>query len=97
MLTLFLTTSMAFPIVDLSICLLDMHQVPSSLLLVSMSQPHFGLSVRVKPTLPKVGSWSPLGLPKTQSAIIGVKSPRIWALLVSLKRSWGVDVQNGLA
>ncbi len=62
-----------------------------------LSQPHFGLSVRVKPTLPKVGSWSPSGLPKTQSAIAGVKYPRIWALLVSLERSWSVDVQNGLA
>ncbi len=40
-------------------------------------QPHFGLSVKVKPTLPKVGSWSPPGLPKTQSAISGIKSPRI--------------------
>jgi hypothetical protein len=30
-----------------------------------LSQPHFGLSVRVKPTLPKVGTWSPSGLPKT--------------------------------
>ncbi len=39
-----------------------------------VSQPHFGLSVRVKPTLPKVGSWSPTGLSKTQSAIAGVKS-----------------------
>jgi hypothetical protein len=29
-----------------------------------MSQPHFGLSVRVKPTLTKVGTWSPPGLPK---------------------------------
>ncbi len=59
-----------------------------------LSQPHFGLSVRVKPTLPKVGSWSPPGLPKTQSSIAGVKSPCIWAFLVSLERSWGVDVQN---
>jgi hypothetical protein len=42
-----------------------------------MSQPQFGLSVKVKPTLPKVGSWNPLGLPKTQSAISGVKSPCI--------------------
>jgi hypothetical protein len=42
-----------------------------------MSQPHFELSVRVKPTLPKVGSWSPMGLPKTQSLITGVKSPLI--------------------
>jgi hypothetical protein len=62
-----------------------------------LSQPHFRLSVRVKPTLPKVGTWSPPGLPKTQSTIAGVKSPRISALLVSLERSWSVDVQNGLA
>jgi hypothetical protein len=62
-----------------------------------MSQPHFGLSVRVKPTLPKMGSWSPPGLPKAQSSIAGVKSPCIWVLLVSLERSWSVDVQNGLA
>ncbi len=46
---------------------------PTSLLL----QPHFGLSVKVKPTLPKVGSWSPPGLPKTQRKIAGVKSPCI--------------------
>jgi hypothetical protein len=59
-----------------------------------VSQPHFGLSVRVKPTLPKVGTWSPTGLPKTQSSISGVKSPRIWVFLVSLERSWSVDVQN---
>jgi hypothetical protein len=52
-----------------------------------LSQPHFGLSVRVKPTPPKVGTWSPLRLAKTQSASAGVKSPRIWALLVSLERS----------
>ncbi len=78
---------------------LSMHYVIAS----RMSQPHFGLSVRVKPTLlkvgtlPKVGSWSPLGLPKTQSAIAGVKSLHIWALFMSLKRFWSVDVQNGLA
>jgi hypothetical protein len=29
-----------------------------------VSQPHFGLSVRVKPTLPKVGTWSLPGLLK---------------------------------
>jgi hypothetical protein len=33
-----------------------------------LSQPHFGLSVRVKPTFPKVGTWSPPGLPKIQSS-----------------------------
>jgi hypothetical protein len=42
-----------------------------------MSQPHFGLSVKVKPTLPKVGSWSPSGLSKIQSSIVGVKYPRM--------------------
>ncbi len=57
------------------------------LYLSKLSQPHFGLSVRVKPTLPKVGSWSPSVLPKTQSAIVGVKSPCIRAFLVSLERS----------
>jgi hypothetical protein len=62
-----------------------------------VSQPHFGLSVRVKPTPPKVGSWSPPGLLKTQSSIARVKSPCIWTLLASLERSWSVDVQNGLA
>ncbi len=38
-----------------------------------LSQPHFGLSVRVKPTLPKVGFWSPPGLPKTHSSSSGSK------------------------
>jgi hypothetical protein len=42
-----------------------------------MSQPHFGLSVKMKLTLPKVGTWSPPGLPKTQSLIAGVKTPCI--------------------
>ncbi len=45
-----------------------------------MSQPHFGLSVRMKLTLPKVGTWSPPGLPKTQSLIVGVKTPCIGVL-----------------
>jgi hypothetical protein len=31
----------------------------NTLTLASLSQPHFGLSVKVKSTLPKVGSWSP--------------------------------------
>jgi hypothetical protein len=62
-----------------------------------LSQPHFGLSVKVKPTLPKVGSWSPTGLLKTQSSIAGVKSPHIWMFLVLLERSWNSYVQNDLA
>ncbi len=31
---------------------------------VEVSQPHFGLSVRMKLARPKVGTWNPLGLPK---------------------------------
>jgi hypothetical protein len=78
-----------------------MHKVSQSLNAPThrtfLSQPHFGRSVRVKPTLPKVGSWSPPGLPKIQNSIAGVNSPRIWVFLVSLKSSWSVDVQNDLA
>jgi hypothetical protein len=43
---------------------------------LNLSQPHFGLSVRVKPTLPKVGTWSPPGLLKTQSSIWRAKTAR---------------------
>ncbi len=53
-----------------------------------LSQPHFGLSVRMRLTLPKVGKWSPPGLLKTQSSISRVKSLCIWMFLISLKRSW---------
>jgi hypothetical protein len=52
-----------------------------------MLQPHFVLSVRMKLTLPKVGTWSPPGLPKTQSSISGVKTPRIGVLFIPLERS----------
>jgi hypothetical protein len=52
-----------------------------------VSQPHFGLSVRMKLTLPKVGTWSPPGLPKTQSSIAGVKTPRIGVFFIQLERS----------
>jgi hypothetical protein len=62
-----------------------------------MSQPHFGLSVRMQLTFRKVGKWSPLGLPKTQKTIWGVKSPCFGAIFISMKRSWSVDAQNGLA
>jgi hypothetical protein len=43
---------------------------------------------------PKSGTWSPPGLPKTQSLIAGVKTPRIEVCFISLKRSWSVDVLN---
>ncbi len=54
-----------------------------------MSQPHFEASVRMKLTLPKVGTWSPLGLPKTQSLIAGSKH---LALRCSLYRWKGLEV-----
>jgi hypothetical protein len=73
------------------------HQNVNLLCIWYLSQPHFGLSVRMKLTFPKVRTWSPPGLPKTQSLISGVKKPRIGVFLISLKRSWSLDVQNGLA
>jgi hypothetical protein len=39
-----------------------------------MSQPHFETSVKMKLTLPKVGTWSPLGLLKTHILIAGGQS-----------------------
>ncbi len=52
-----------------------------------MSQPHFEGSVKSPLTLPKMGLGSPQGFPKTQSAIAGVKTPRIEAFFLSLERS----------
>jgi hypothetical protein len=62
-----------------------------------MSQPHFEGVVRSPFTLPKMGLGNHSGLLKTHSAIAGIKTPCIGAFLVSLERSWSVDVQNGLA
>ncbi len=50
----------------------------------SMSQPHFEGSVRSPLTLPKMGLGSPPGLSKTQSAIVGVKTPCIWSVLYTV-------------
>jgi hypothetical protein len=47
--------------------------------------------------LEKLGIWSPLGLPNVWSSTARPKTPRIGVLLVSLKRSWNVDIENGLA
>jgi len=44
-------------------------------------------SVGVKPNTPKVGTWSPPGLPNVWSSTIEAKSPRIGVFLVSLERS----------
>ncbi len=62
-----------------------------------VSQPHFGASVRMQLALPKVGIWSPSGLPKIQSLIAGVKTPCLEVFFIPLERSWSVNVQNGLA
>jgi len=42
-------------------------------------------SVRMKLTLPKLGLGSPLGFPKIQSSIIGVKTPHITVFFISLE------------
>ncbi len=52
-----------------------------------MSQPHFEGSVRSPLTLPKMGLGSPPKLPKTQSAIAGVKITCIEAFFIPLERS----------
>jgi hypothetical protein len=52
-----------------------------------LSQPHFERSVRSSLTLLKMGLGSPPGLPKTQSAIVGVKTPCIEVFFIPLERS----------
>jgi hypothetical protein len=47
--------------------------------------------------LEKAGIWSPLGLPNVQSSIARGKTPRIGVFLVSLERSWKLDIENALA
>jgi len=64
---------------------------------LEMSQPHFEASVRMRLTLPKVGTWSPLGLPQLQSSIAEVKIPCLKVFFILLERSWSVNVENGLA
>jgi len=51
----------------------------------------------MKLTLLKWGLGSPLGLPKLQSSIAKVKTPRIGVLFISLESYQSVDVENGLA
>jgi hypothetical protein len=51
----------------------------------------------MKLALPKVGTWSPPGLPKFQSSIAGVKTPCLDVFFIPLERSSSVDVENGLA
>jgi hypothetical protein len=47
--------------------------------------------------LEKVRSWNPPRLPNVQSSIVRGKTPRIEVFLVSLERSWNVDIENALA
>jgi hypothetical protein len=47
--------------------------------------------------LEKVRIWSPPGLFNVQSSTARPKTPRIGVFLVSLERSWSVDIENGLA
>jgi hypothetical protein len=51
-----------------------------------MLQPHFEASVRMKLTLPKVGTWNPLRLPKIQSLIARVKTPYIDVFFILLEK-----------
>jgi hypothetical protein len=62
-----------------------------------VSQPYFGQVWGWSPTLGKSWDWSPPGLPKTQKTIWKTKTPRIGVFLVSLQRSWNVDIENSLA
>jgi hypothetical protein len=48
-------------------------------------QPHFWKSVRMTLTFPKWGLGTPPGLPKLQSSIAGVKTPRLEAIFISLE------------
>jgi len=52
-----------------------------------LSQPHFEESVKSLLTLPKMGLESPPGLPKTQSAIAGVKTSRTEAFFIPMESS----------
>jgi hypothetical protein len=47
--------------------------------------------------LEKVRIGSPPGLPNVQSSTARPKTPRIEVFLISLERSWSVDIENGLA
>jgi hypothetical protein len=62
-----------------------------------LSQPYFEKNVRMRLTLPKWEFGSPLGLPKLQSLIVGVKTPRIKVFFISLENYQSIDVENGLA
>jgi len=51
-----------------------------------LSQPHFEANVRMRLTFPKMGTWSPPGLPQLQSLIAEVKTPCLEVFLIFLER-----------
>jgi len=51
-----------------------------------MSQPHFEASVKMRLTLPKVGTWSLLELPQLQSSIAEIKTPHLEVFFIPLER-----------
>jgi hypothetical protein len=67
---------------------IELHSMGLFLKVVSiMLQPHFEASVRMRLTLPNVGTWSPLGLPRLQSSMAEVKTPRLEVFFISLERA----------
>jgi hypothetical protein len=61
-----------------------------------MLQPYFGQVWGEAQHLEKRRIWSPPRLPNVQSSTARSKTPRIGVFLVSLERSWSVDIENGL-
>ncbi len=64
---------------------------------LTLSQPYFEKSVRMRLTLPKWELGSLLGLPKFYSSIAGVKTPHIEGFFISLESYQSEDVENRLA
>jgi hypothetical protein len=52
-----------------------------------LSQPHFEASVRMKLTFPKMGSWSPPGLPQLQSSTTEGKTLHLEEFFIPLEMS----------
>jgi hypothetical protein len=63
----------------------------------SLSQPYLAKCGGEAQHLEKVRSWSPPGLSNVQSSTVRPKTSRIGVFLVSLERSWSVDIENALA
>jgi hypothetical protein len=70
-----------FEILDVSMYVASSFSIVIVKETVHVLQPHFEASVRMKLTLPKVGTWSPSKLPKTQSLIIRSKHVALMCFL----------------